>query len=195
MTPPLSLRAQAQVLKPREIDKIAAKGHGYSKGLQWVLPFYKAAVTLVELTDEAVLPARRDYYIKDDNGVTKLAFEPGFVEGLAMQHGLALSRDTVDDYIRFYTGATRGAAGRVLPIDIIDELPLREELTLITRRKLQELITPLTAIDAKSATGCFLIRDKLVKAKVTIGKGGGVELEAVAFLADTLPVTDSVLEP
>ncbi len=196
MNPPLSLRQQAQSLKTRELGKISSElGVAYNKGLQWTLPFFKKPVNVVELTDESVLPARRDYYIKEEERFQPLTFMPGFVEGLVQTYGLSLSRDTIEDYIRFYLAFTRGQAGRVLPIDMIDELPLREELTLITRRKLQGLITPLVVEDASHATGCFLIKDKLLKTRVTVDAKGTLALEAQGLLADTLPVSDSLLEP
>lgn len=197
MTPPLTLRQQAVALKPREMERLSKETavSSYTKGLSWELPFFKTPVWVIELTDDAHQPIRRDYYIKDGSGITPASYSADFVESLASSHGLDLSRDTVEDYIRFYLAFTRGGAGRVLPVNIIDELPLREELSLIIRRKLQSLITPMIVEDIHQVTGCFLIGNKLVKAKLTIDpKTGKVDMEALNLLADTLPVSDSLLE-
>jgi hypothetical protein len=197
MTPPLSLRQQAQTLKPREIERFVKDLGGaaaYGKGLCWTVPFFKDDVAIVELTDEGAQPLRRDYYIKDDAGLKPVSYTAGYVESLAAAYGLELTRDTLEDYLRFYLAFTRGPSGRVLPISIIDELPLREELSLIIRRKLQSLITPLTIEENRSATGCVLIGSKLLKAQMTVDDQGTVTLEAIALLGDTLPVSDSLLE-
>lgn len=197
MNPPLSFRQSAHALKPKEIQLLA----GYislkpepNKGIEWSLPFFAGDVRLVELTIESVMPATRHYILLEGEKATRVEYRTGYVEDIAVRQKLAITRENADEYIRFYMGLTRGQAGRVIPIENVDELPLREELTLITRRNLQALVTPLTVHDAHILSGCFLIGDKLFSARATIKPNGAVELEPLGLLADTLPVLNDALE-
>lgn len=197
MAPPLSFRTDPKILKPREAAQLAKqaglKGEAW-KGLSWTLPCFAAAVEIVELSEDAQWESERFCFLKTDAGLEKAEYRAGYAEELAQRFGLALSRDTADEYLRLYLALTRGQAGLVTPVEQVDHLPLREELTLITRRKLQSCLTPLTAQDSARVTGCFLIGDKLFSARAAIGKTGAVSLEPLALIADTLPVLDSVLE-
>lgn len=198
MNPPLSFRASARPLKPKDIKELA-KEAGIapepSKGIEWDLPFFSTQVRLAELVIESVIPAARHYVlIEGEDKAQKMSFAPGFVEALAVRRGLSLTRDNADEYIRFYMGFTRGQGGRVMPIDSVDDLPLREELTLITRRNLQSLITPIVVHDENTVSGCFLIGNKLFSARADIKASGMVTLEPLGLLADTLPVNEYTLE-
>lgn len=196
MYPPLSLRTDPLPLKPKECAALAQKMgmDGEWKGLIWRLPFFKGKVELVEMTSENAIPVSRVYIMCDEDVSRFMPYTTGELEKMAAQYGLVLARDTIDDYVRFYLGFTRGQAGRVMPVEQVEQLPLREELTLITRRKLQNGITPIIVENANQATGCFLIGDKIFMAKAEADEGGTVALEPLTMIADTLPILDSLLE-
>lgn len=197
MTPPLLFRTDPKSLKSREAGQLAKQG-GLSgaawKGLSWALPCFKEKLDLVELSEEGDIDALRHYFIKHGETLTPAEYKSGVVEDLAARFGLHLTRDTADEYVRLYLGLTRGQGGRIIPIEQVDHLPLREELTLITRRKLQAGLTPLIVQDARHVTGCFLIGDKLFSARADIDGAGTITMEPLSLIADTLPVLDSVLE-
>jgi hypothetical protein len=197
MTPPLSFRTDPVQLKQRDANTIAQDaglGTGRWKALGWSLPCFKGVADIIEVANDDDIPAGKIYVLRHANGVERVEYRTGYVEALAQRLGLTLNRDTADEYVRFYMGLTRGQAGRVIPVEQVDQLPLREELTLITRRKLQSAIVPLTVQDAHTVTGCFLIGDKLFSARATITSEGAVSLEPLAILADTLPVLQAVFE-
>ena len=197
MTPPLSFRSSARALKTKEIQTIALEAGLTAepgKGLEWTLPFFEGDVRLVELTVETAMPAQRHYIVIENGDAALVEYRTGYVEDLVHRNGLALNRDNADEYVRFHMGLTRGQVGRVLPIELVDDLPLREELTLITRKNLQSAITPLTVHDEKTVSGCFLMGDKLFMARAEIKPTGMVALEPLSLLADTLPVLDYSLE-
>lgn len=194
---PLSFRADPKPLKPREAAQLAKRaglqGDAW-KALSWPLQCFATPTEILELGEDGALDAVRHYFIRTDGFIEPVEYRTGYVEELAARLGLALSRDTADDYVRLYMGLTRGQGGQVVPIEQVDQLPLREELTLITRRKLQSSLTPMSVQDGQRVTGCFLIGDKLFSARADIGKKGNVTLEPLALIADTLPVLDSTLE-
>lgn len=196
MYPPLTLRTDPAPLKPKEVSALTQKLtlDGQWKGLAWHLPFFRTPVQLVEMLSENTLSPARLYSICDDDVARLVPYTTGALEEMAAQYGLVLTRDTVDDYIRFYLGFTRGQAGRVIPVEQIEQLPLREELSLITRRKLQTGITPMMVENAVQVTGCFLIGDKIFMARAVVDQGGTVSLEPLSLIADTLPILDSLLE-
>ncbi len=196
MTPPLALQCDADLLKTRAAQDWAKKAgleKAKWKGLSWKLDFFKKSSSLAEIIDEDDLSQKRHYIIDIDNDVSLCEYGGDVVETLVQKAGLDLNKTNICDYLFFYLGFTRGQAGRVLTIQNVDDLILREELTLITRRNLQALITPTHIQSSHEIEGCFLIGDKLFKALATIDKKGSVMLKPTEILADTLPVQDQAL--
>lgn len=197
MTPALSLRLDPATPKTRETAALVKQtnvGEGRWKALLWDLPCFAESVQLAELAVEDDPAGARFYFIGHNDAWEKVEYDTSYVQALGKRFGLRLSRDTVDDYVRLYLGFTRGQAGRVIPVEQLEQLPLREELTLITRRKLQTMITPLVVDDTHKVSGCFLIGDKLFSATASVSDDGAVSLEPQGLLADTLPVLDTVFE-
>ncbi len=197
MTPALSLRTDPTVLKARDtaaLVKMTSLGEGRWKVLVWTLLCFKESLSLVEIAAEDDPAGMRHYYINVGETLEPVQYNTSYIQELAKRFGLALNRDRVDDYVRLYLAFSRGQAGRVIPVEQIDQLPLREELTLITRRKLQSAITPLVATDASHVSGCYLIGDKLFSATAIVSEDGAVTLEPQGLIADTLPILDTVFE-
>lgn len=196
MTPPLTLNCEADLLKTRGAQDWATKAgleKARWKGLVWNLSFFDKTSSLAEIVNEDDLSQKRYYIVDIDGDVTPCVYGADVVETLVQKAGLKLTKDNVSDYLSFYLGFTRGQAGRVLVIQNVDDLILREELTLITRRNLQALITPFHVQSETKVEGCFLIADKLFKALASIDAHGSVMLQPLEILADTLPVQDQAL--
>lgn len=196
MNPPLSLSCDANLLKSRAAQEWAHKvdlGKARWKGLSWTLNFFKKPCVLTEIMNEDDIDQKRYYIIECDGQPTLCQYGTDVVEDLVKQAGLAIDQHNIQDYILFYLGFTRGQAGRVLAIQTVDDLHLREELTLITRRNLQAMITPMHVVSDKDIEGCFLITNKLFKALASVDENGSVLLKPKEILADTLPVQDQAL--
>lgn len=194
MTPALTLSSDADLLKKSDLKQwLSATDFDTKarwKGLVWTLSFFKQDALLAELVNEDAADGSRHYLIKIGDDIQKAQFGSQVVENLIGQAGLNLTKDNVADYLSFYLGFTRGQAGRLFIINNVDDLPLREELTVVLRRNVHSLITPLQALSDREIEGCFLIQNKLFKAKATIEDNGSVLLEPLSILADTLPVQD-----
>lgn len=196
MTPPLALNCDADLLKKRAAQDWATKAglpKSKWKGLSWELDFFDKPSSLAEIVDEDDLSQKRHYIINIDGDVSQCEYGSDVVEALVKKAGLSLNKTNVCDYLFFYLGFTRGQAGRLLLIQNVDDLILREELTLITRRNLQSLITPMHVISMQEIEACFLITNKLFKAVAKVDDNGSVLLEPTDILADTLPVQDQAL--
>ena len=155
------------------------------------LPFYRG-YELAELTDLSAVPAARKYALYKPGAIAVLNWTNQVIYETNEKAPLALDRDTVTDYVKFFFNYVRGRHGRFLIIETIDDIRWQVEPPLQGRKVMQDMLGPLTLLEVKD--GAYLLeafmvfKDSLFKTKIHVRPDGIISMSDEELKVEGMPV-------
>lgn len=161
------------------------------------LSFYEGYF-LVELSRHSDHPSVVRTAICDDKGnVTVLNWTKDPIYALNKSVPIRLTPETMPDYLRFYFAYVRGAHGRFLIVDSVDDIDWREEPSASGRKALGRMIEPLH-MKRPEKNGivvfsvCIVFMDSLYQAEAHVAPDGTISLQNQEILVEDIPVADDL---
>lgn len=197
-----------QKLEPEEAESILTKAKPHLDGvtfdmshvtiLSHELPFYDGYV-FYDIGDFSAAKSIHRYVVMNDNdkNITVLDWTSAPVQLLNKAAPIALSEETIGDYVRFYFAYVRGEHGRFILVENVDDIYWRDDPSPSARKAVGNMITPLTLDEGRTDGGfnlegtvCF--RNALFKIDFTIDADGTLNIANQELLLEDLPVLDDV---
>ncbi len=161
------------------------------------LPFY-AGYFLAEISRHDQNPPITRLAICNDKGaVHVLNWTNAPIFDLNRKVPIRLDEENMADYVRFFFNYVRGAHGRFLIIDSVDDIDWREEPAPAGRKALGKMIEPLQVKRReKDGTVVFLLsvifKDSLFQAEAHLKPDGMISLQNEELLVEDIPVADDL---
>ena len=156
--------------------------------------------TYIEIADHMSNPPREIHAVQnDENGeLTILDWTNKPIYDLNVSVPIELEDDNIRDYIRFFFANTRGRHGQMKVIENVDDISWQEEPPPAARKAVSKLIEPIRVLETSGnepvqAKVCFLHKDSIFKARVSIDAQGRVEISDEDLTLEEIPVYDDVL--
>lgn len=156
------------------------------------LPFYKS-YELYELTDLSAVPGARKYALYKPGDVKVINWTNQSIYETNEKAPIALDRNSVVEYVKFFFNYVRGRHGRFLIIETIDDIRWQVEPPLQGRKVMQEMLEPVT-VTGETPDGGFTLdaymvfKDSLFKTKVHVKKDGLVSMSDEELKIEGMPV-------
>ena len=156
------------------------------------LPFYRE-YELLELTDMSAVPAARKYAIYKPGDINVINWTNQAIYETNEKAPIALSDQTVVEYVKFFFSYVRGRHGRFLIIENIDDIRWQIEPPLQGRKVMQEMLSPV-AVTGKDGDGTFnlgaymVFKDSLFRTEVHVKKDGLVSMSNEELKIEGMPV-------
>jgi len=173
-------------------------GASQPRVLARALPFYPGYSLIEMVSSDSHPPVIRAMIRK--NGTSELTILNWTNEPIYHLNGrvpIALSRDHVLVYVRFFFTYIKGTQGRFLIIDNPDEIDWKDEPPPAGRKALAKMIEPLSLlrVDADGTyqlQASMVFKDSLFAAKVAVSPNGQVTLYDEELLVEDIPVRDDI---
>lgn len=162
------------------------------------LSFYEGYF-LAELSDHTVNPPMvRNAICNDKGDVHVINWTNEVIFQLNKTIPITLTDDTAIDYVRFFFTYVRGAHGRFLIIDTVDDIDWREEPAPSGRKALGKMIEPMQLIRRDpDGTRIFRVsivfRDSLFTAEAHLKPDGAISMSNEELLVEDIPVADDLI--
>lgn len=153
---------------------------------------------IAELTDhDQSPPVMRVAVCSDEGAVVALNWSNAPIYKLNKSVPLKLDDNTLLDYVRFFFTFVRGAHGRFLIVDNVDDIDWREEPAPAGRKALSKMIEPLTlksreADGTSIFTASIIFKDSLFASDIVVKTDGHIEMRNEELLVEDIPVADDV---
>ncbi|PZQ49091.1 MAG: hypothetical protein DI551_00110 [Micavibrio aeruginosavorus] len=156
--------------------------------------------TLVELSrHDQYPPVTRAAVLHDKSDkITVLNWTNETIHALNKSAPIALDETNMADYVRFFFHYVRGAHGRFIIIDTVDDIDWREEPAPAGRKALGKMIDPLR-IESREKDGtvvfnmCIVFKDSLFAAEAHLKPDGKISMQNEELLVEDIPVADDIL--
>lgn len=197
-----------QKCAPEEIEALLARmndiypDHGFrAQGLavlRKTLGFYPGAL-YYDVTQADISPSRSVQIVVGKKSALILDGNLDRLHQFNLGYPLALDRNQVLDYARFFFAHVIGPHGQTVLVDTVEDINFREEPTPALRKTLNEKIVPLT-LNASLTDGGYqlrgslLIKSTLYNAIMDIDLTGIITAQPNRVLAEVLPINDMALE-
>ena len=151
-----------------------------------------------EITDHNVSPPRVACAIYKGNEVVPITWSNEPIYALNERAPIALNRDNVTAYVKFFFTYVRGRHGRFLIAENVDDIDWREDPPPAARKAIAKMLEPVTVKEVREdgsylLGACMMFRDSLFAADVTVGADGTVQLSKEELLVEDMPVMDDTL--
>lgn len=110
---------------------------------------------------------------------------------------ISLNEDNRADYVRFFFTYVRGAHGRFLIVDSVDDIDWREEPAPSGRKALAKMIEPMK-LKKREKDGtvifsvCLIFKDSLFAAEAHLKPDGTLGIHEEELLVEDIPVADDL---
>lgn len=163
------------------------------------VPFYPG-YRFLDLADYSTMPGKRRFVLYKDSSdgkpsdviVLDWTNEPIYL----LNHNLpiALDKDNIGNYIRFFFTYVRGKHGRFIVTESVDDINWKEDPPPQARKAISKMLLPLEILDHKDGKYYFkttmMFRDSLFKADIEVQSNGLVTLSNEELLVEDMPVLD-----
>lgn len=164
---------------------VHARGLSFAKG--WML---------AEASDAMAMPEKKCVALDDGKTCLPMEYGADFITGFASNQNIYLSRETAQDYLRFWFEYARSGAERFLLAENLEDMPWREEPTPQARKSLTKSVMPLTLTSQTERGFLFkatvLFRDTLLDCTLEVEATGKITFVDKAVIAESLTVIDSL---
>ena len=158
------------------------------------LPFYPG-YTFYDIADHATMPARRRFLLQKQDDIIVLDFTNAPLYALNNRAPLALTPETLADYVRFFFSFVRGRHGRFQICESVDDIHWRDDPAPSARKAVAQMLAPLevieTAPDGTTVLSArMMFKDTLFETRITVDPLGFVKLSEEKLLVEDMPVMD-----
>ena len=149
----------------------------------------------LDIADYSCVPPIHRFIVDgpDNNIVLDWTNDP--IYRLNHETPIALTEDTVCDYVRFFFSHVRGKSGRFLITESVDDVRWRDDPPPAARKTIGEMLMPLVA-EAPKKDGSFfmtvtgMFKDSLFQCDVDIKSDGLITMDNEKLLVEDMPVLD-----
>lgn len=158
------------------------------------MPFYPG-YRLLDIADYASVPAKRRYVIYANGRAEILDFTNGPIYKLNKDLPISLDDKNVCDYVRFFFTHVRGAHGKFMIVEGVDDINWKDDPPPAARKAIGKMITPIT-LKPSSISGiyqislCMIFKDSLFKRTISVDSSGIITLGEEELLVEDMPVMD-----
>ena len=156
------------------------------------LPFYPE-YKLLDLSDKTVMPEKQLFALyKSPSEFKILTYGNEPIYALNKECPIYLDTGTVIDYVRFFFNYVRGAQGRFIIAENLEDINWQDEPPLNARKAIAKLLTPLTVTTHKkkifTVKATYLFLDCLVQSDIIVDQNGLISIENEEILIEDMPV-------
>lgn len=149
----------------------------------------------LDIADHASLPAIQRFVVYSPQKSVVINFTNDPIYMLNRDVPVRLTKDNVEDYLRFFFTYVRGQHGRFLIVESVDDIHWKEDPPPSARKAMGGLIIPVTLNSVEKngtfkMSACMIFKDSLFKSNINIKPDGFVELDNEELLVEDVPVLD-----
>jgi hypothetical protein len=154
--------------------------------------------TYADITHHGTLPPLNARVIFSDSDTILLDTTNAPIFTLNKKAPIRLTDQNVADYVRFFFSHVRGAHGRFLMIDTVDDIDWKEEPPPSARKAIGKMLTGLQ-VTGRSPEGDFILsanmifKNALFGAKVHVSATGDVTMSDEELLVEDMPVLEDTI--
>ncbi len=161
------------------------------------LSFYPG-FRLLDISDMTTIPEKRIYaLVSDKHESILLDYTNEPIYAANEDAPIRLDTGVVADYVRFFFNFVRGAYGRFVLAESLDDIRWQEEPPLNARKAIAKMLTPLTLLERLPENyimeAGFIFRDSLIKAKLDIDHKGKIRMYDEEIIIEDMPIMDEDL--